>query len=40
MLSDATLRRKLAALASLFEHLYESNAIAGNPVDGVKRPIV
>ncbi|RMS19724.1 SAM-like protein, partial [Pseudomonas coronafaciens pv. garcae] len=31
--------RKLAALASLFDHLLESNAIAGgNPVHGVKRP--
>jgi site-specific recombinase XerD len=37
-LSGSTLRRKLAALASLFDHLCERNAIAGNPVDGVKRP--
>jgi site-specific recombinase XerD len=38
-LSGATIRRKLAALASLFDHLLESNAVAGgNPVHGVKRP--
>ncbi|RZI60482.1 MAG: integrase, partial [Pseudomonas sp.] len=38
-LAGATIRRKLAALASLFDHLLESNAIAGgNPVHGVKRP--
>jgi integrase/recombinase XerD len=37
-LSDATIRRKLAALSSLFDYLCEKNAVAGNPVDGVKRP--
>jgi len=37
-LSGATIRRKLAALSSLFESLCEANAILGNPVDGVKRP--
>jgi site-specific recombinase XerD len=38
-LAGATIRRKLAALASLFDHLLESNAVAGgNPVQGVKRP--
>ncbi|WP_229458248.1 tyrosine-type recombinase/integrase [Massilia glaciei] len=37
-LSGATIRRKLAALSSLFEYLCESNAVAGNPVKGVKRP--
>lgn len=38
-LAGATIRRKLAALASLFDHLMENNAIAGgNPVHGVKRP--
>jgi site-specific recombinase XerD len=37
-LSGATLRRKLAALSSLFEYLCESNAVAHNPVKGVKRP--
>jgi site-specific recombinase XerD len=40
-LSGATIRRKLAALASLFDHLLDSNAITGgNPVHGVKRPKV
>ncbi|MCS4315542.1 site-specific recombinase XerD [Pseudomonas sp. BIGb0381] len=40
-LAGATIRRKLAALASLFDHLLESNAVAGgNPVHGVKRPRV
>lgn len=37
-LSGASIRRKLAALSSLFESLCEANAIQGNPVDGVKRP--
>lgn len=38
-LVGATIRRKLAAPASLFNHLLESNAVAGsNPVHGVKRP--
>lgn len=38
-MSGASIRRKLAALASLFDHLLESNAVAGsNPVHGVKRP--
>jgi integrase/recombinase XerD len=37
-LGGATIRRKLAALSSLFESLCEANAIQGNPVDGVKRP--
>ena len=38
-LAGATIRRKLAALASLFDYLLESNAIpSGNPVHGVKRP--
>ena len=40
LLADATIRRKLAALASLFEHLCESNAVTHNPVKGVKRPVV
>jgi integrase/recombinase XerD len=39
-LSGATIRRKLAALSSLFEYLCEANAVAGNPVKGVKRPRV
>jgi site-specific recombinase XerD len=38
-LSDATIRRKLSALSSLFDYLCERNAVAGNPVDGVKRPM-
>jgi integrase/recombinase XerD len=37
-LSGATIRRKLAALSSLFDALCEANAITGNPVEGVKRP--
>src|SRR5579862_1425074 len=37
-LSPASVRRKLAALSSLFDYLCERNAVAGNPVDGVKRP--
>jgi site-specific recombinase XerD len=36
--SGATIRRKLAAISSLFEHLCENNAVAHNPVRGVKRP--
>lgn len=39
-LAGATIRRKLAALASLFEHLCESNSVTHNPVKGVKRPVV
>jgi site-specific recombinase XerD len=37
--SDATVRRKLAALSSLFEYLCEKNAVTHNPVKGVKRPV-
>ena len=37
-LSASTIRRKLSALSSLFDYLCERNAVAGNPVDGVKRP--
>ena len=36
-LEDATIRRKLSALSSLFNYLCDRNAVAGNPVDGVKR---
>lgn len=36
-LSHTTIRRKLSALSSLYEYLCEKNAVAGNPVDGVKR---
>jgi len=39
-LSRATVRRKLAALSSLFEYLCERNAVSSNPVKGVKRPAV
>ena len=30
--------RKLAAVASLFDHLCEANPVSHNPVRGVKRP--
>lgn len=39
-LAGATIRRKLAALSSLFDFLSDSNAVATNPVRGVKRPRV
>ena len=35
VLSGATIRLKLAALPSLFDYLCESNAVTGNPVEGV-----
>jgi site-specific recombinase XerD len=38
-LSAASIRRKLSALSSLFDYLCEHNAVMGNPVDGVKRPM-
>ena len=38
VLEAATIRRKLAALSSLFDFLCESNAVEFNPADGVKRP--
>ena len=38
-LEAATIRRKLSALSSLFDYLGDRNAVAGNPVDGVKRPM-
>src|SRR5271170_4834713 len=34
----ATIRHRLAALASLFEYLCDKNAVSHNPVKGVKRP--
>jgi len=37
-LAGSTIRRKLAALSSLFGHLAENNAVTDNPVNGVKRP--
>ncbi len=39
-LADTSIRRKLSALSSLFDYLCERNAVPGNPVDGVKRPMV
>jgi integrase/recombinase XerD len=38
-LASSSIRRKLSALSSLFDYLCERNAVAGNPVDGVKRPM-
>jgi site-specific recombinase XerD len=37
-LAPASIRRKLAALSSLFAYLCEQNALTHNPVQGVKRP--
>ena len=37
-LEASTIRRKLSAVASLFDYLCESNAVPFNPADGVKRP--
>ncbi len=37
-LEPSTIRRKLSAVASLFDHLCEANAVTHNPADGVKRP--
>ena len=39
-LQGATIRRKLAALSSLYEYLCNRNAVAMNPVKGVTRPKV
>lgn len=39
-LSGATIRRKLSALASLYDYLCDRNAVSHNPVKGVKRPKV
>ena len=36
--TPTTIRRKLSALSSLFEYLCEQNAMADNPVKGVRRP--
>jgi integrase/recombinase XerD len=38
-LADTSIRRKLSALSSLFDYMCERNAVLGNPVDGVKRPM-
>jgi integrase/recombinase XerD len=37
-LGGATIRHRLASLASLFEYLCEQNAVTHNPVKGVERP--
>ena len=37
-LAGSSVRRKLSALSSLFDHLLESNAVLINPCGGVKRP--
>ena len=37
-LAPATIRRKLAALSSLYAYLCDRNAVEGNPVAGVARP--
>lgn len=39
-LAGSSIRRKLSALASLYEYLCDSNAVTHNPVKGVKRPKV
>jgi integrase/recombinase XerD len=39
-LAGSSVRRKLAALSSLFEYLCDANAVTHNPVKGVKRPKV
>lgn len=39
-LAGSSVRRKLAALSSLFESLCDSNAVTHNPVKGVRRPKV
>jgi len=36
--APATVRRKLAAVSSLFEYLCDRNAVAANPAAGVQRP--
>jgi site-specific recombinase XerD len=38
-LAHSSIRRKLSALSALFDYLCEHNAVIGNPVDGVKRPM-
>jgi len=37
-LAPATVRRRLAAVSSLFKYLCERNAVLANPVSGVQRP--
>lgn len=36
--APATVRRKLAAVSSLFDYLSDQNAVDGNPTSGVSRP--
>lgn len=36
--APATVRRKLAAISSLFAYLCDANTVAGNPASGVQRP--
>ena len=38
--SPATIRRKLSAVASLFDYLCERNAVPENPANGVRRPAI
>jgi site-specific recombinase XerD len=38
VLNGTTIRHRLAALSSLFQHLCDKNAVTHNPVKGVKRP--
>jgi integrase len=38
-LTASSIQRKLSALSALFDYLCEHNAVSGNPVDGVKRPM-
>ena len=39
-LAGSTIRRKLAALSSLYDYLCDANAVTHSPVKGVKRPKV
>jgi integrase/recombinase XerD len=38
ILSGTTIRHRMAALSSLFQHLCDENAVTHNPVKGAKRP--
>lgn len=38
-MAPSSIRRKLSAVASLFDHLCNENAVPHNPVSGVKRPV-
>src|SRR5215470_9040402 len=38
-LAHSSIRRKLSALSALFDYVCEHNAVSGNPVDGVRRPV-